>query len=634
MKFLLCGSGGLRRWPAWQLVVVPVWLIMLATVRAPLHAAEPEATDILIGLRPQHPRLLITSQDLTAVRAASGTNAMIAAVLTQAEVLARDLLSQPPLVYRKDGRRLLAVSREALRRLMLWSFAYRLTGEKSFRDRAQQEMLTLAAFADWNPTHFLDTAEMTAALAIGYDWLYEDLSPAARDTICQAILAKGLSPALDPKAKWNGWQQRDNNWNQVCFGGLTLGALAIAEREAPHARELLERARTNNVIGLRPYSPDGVYPEGPGYWSYGTTYQVLMLAALESALGTDWNLASRPGFLPSAAALVQQTGPSGRPFNFADGGAGVAFRTALFWFAEKLRQPGLVYFPYQMLRQRAGEKPGAVPEDYLLPLLAKWSAALPAEVPPPTLPLAWHGDGPNPIGVFRSSWTDSNALYLAFKGGSANVNHGHMDAGSFVLEADGVRWAHDLGAQDYLSIETHGWALFNRTQGSDRWRVYRLNNFSHNTLTLGGKLHHMAGDARITAFTTNSATVNLSEIFAGQAGRVTRRFGVEANRSVLVRDEIVAAKPGLTVRWQMVTKADIQIAKGGAVLRQDGRMLNAKIISPAGAAFEIGSAQPPNDGVNQPNPNTRMLALDVIVPASGNLALEIQLQPVVLTSDR
>jgi len=588
----------------------------------------------LISLRPQHPRLLITSQDLAAVRAGSATNAITSAVLTQAETSARALLSQPPLTYRKDGRRLLAVSREALRRLMLWSFAYRLNGEKIFLDRAQQEMLTLAAFADWNPTHFLDTAEMTAALAIAYDWLFEDLSPAARDTIRKAILEKGLNPALDPKAKWNGWQQRDNNWNQVCFGGLTLGALAIAESEAAPSRELLERARTNNVIGLRPYAPDGVYPEGPGYWGYGTTYQVLMLTALESALGTDWNLASRPGFLPSAAALVQQTAPSGRPFNFADGGAGVAFRTALFWFAEKLHQPELVYFPYQMLRQRAGEKPGAVPEDYLLPLLAKWAAALPAEVPPPNLPLAWHGDGPNPIGVFRSSWTDSNALYLAFKGGSARVNHGHMDAGSFVLEADGVRWAHDLGAQDYLSIESHGWALFNRTQGSDRWRVYRLNNFSHNTLTLGGKLHNMAGDARITSFTTNAATVNLSEIFAGQAGPVTRHFKVGANRSVLIRDEIAAAKPGTTVRWQMVTKADIQIETGGAVLRQDGRRLSAKIISPADAAFQIASAQPPDDGVNQPNPNTRMLALDVLVPASGKLTLEIQLQPGVLTSDR
>ena len=628
----LAGGPPALRWL--KLVMAAVWLVAGLTTGSASHAAETNSADILSSLRPQHPRLLITSQDLVTVRAVSVTNALTADILAQAEASARALLSQPLLTYRKDGRRLLAVSREALRRVMLSSFAWRLTGEKAFAERAQREMLNLAAFVDWNPSHFLDTAEMTAALAIGYDWLFEELPVTARATIREAIVAKGLNAALDPKAKWNGWQRTENNWNQVCFGGLTLGALAIAEDESVAARELLERARTNNVIGLRPYAPEGIYPEGPGYWSYGTTYQLLMLSALESALDTDWNLSARPGFLPSAAALVQLTGPSGRPFNFADGGDGIAFRTALFWFADKLRQPELVYFQQRMLEQRLREKGERVPEDYLLPLLAKWTASLPSKVPPPSLPLAWQGDGPNPVGVFRSSWTDSNALFLAFKGGSANLNHGHMDAGSFVLEADGVRWAWDLGMQDYLSIESHGWSLFKRAQDSDRWRVYRLNNFSHNTLTLGGQLHNMIGDARITAFTTNSATVNLSEIFADQAEQVTRRFAVGSNRSVRVCDEIAGAEPGLSVRWQMVTKADIQIKKGGAVLRQDGQVLAAKIVSPAGAEFEIASAQPPDDGVNQRNPNARLLALEVIVPDSGKLTLEIQLQPGARASDQ
>jgi len=492
---------------------------------------------------------------------------------------------------------------------------------------SRKEMLNLAAFQDWNPSHFLDTAEMTAALAIGYDWLFDVLSASTRASLRQAIIARGIDPALDRKAGWNGWQRAENNWNQVCFGGLSLGALAIAEEEPARARELLERARTNNVTGLRPYAPDGIYPEGPGYWSYGTTYQVLLLSALESALGTDWNLSARPGFLPSAAALVQQTGPTGRAYNFSDGGDGVAIRTALFWFAQKLNRPDLVFFQHQLLQQRLADKQQAMPEEHLLPLLAKWTATLPNPIPPPALPLAWRGDGPNPIGVFRSSWTDSNALFFAFKGGSARVNHGHMDAGSFVLEADGVRWACDLGSQDYYSIESKGWDLFKRTQDSDRWRVYRLNNFSHNTLTLGGQLHNMAGDARITEFTTNSATVDLTAIFAGQAETVTRHFSVGEGRSVLIRDEITGAKPGLAVRWQMVTRAEVRLTGDNARLTAEGRALGAKVMAPAGAGFEVANAQPPEDGVNQRNPNTRILAVDTIVPASGKLTLAIRLQP-------
>ncbi len=606
-----------------KLVLLSVLLVATLNLRA---ASAP--TDILVGLRPEHPRLLITSNELADLRSAAETNAETAALLTRTEAAARLALTKPLLTYDKKGKRLLAVSREALRRIGLWSFAYRLSGDRVLADRAEKEMLNLASFKDWNPTHFLDTAEMTAALAVGYDWLFDALSVSNRVAIRDAILAEGIDPALDPKARWNGWQRTENNWNQVCFGGLTLGALAIAEDEPVRAREILARARTNNLAGLEPYAPDGVYPEGPGYWSYGTTYQVLLLSALESALGTDWGLSATSGFLPSAAAIVELTGPTGRPFNFADGGDGVAFRAALFWFAQKLNRPDLVYFQHQLLQQRLADKGRELPEEYLLPLLAKWTATLPKTISAPALPLAWHGDGPNPVGVFRSSWTNGDTLFLAFKGGSARVNHGHMDAGSFVLECDGVRWACDLGAQDYYSIESKGWDLFKRTQDSDRWKVYRLNNFSHNTLTLDGQLHNMAGDARITSFKTNSAEVDLSAIFTGQAKRVRRQFTVGPDRSVLIQDELTDAKADLPVRWQMVTCAQVQPDGAHAELRQDGRVLRASILQPTGATFAVADAQPPDDGVNAKNPNTRILLVNTTVPASGKLVLTVKLEPV------
>ena len=593
------------------------------------RAAEAASPDILANLRPEHPRLLLTTADWAGLRARRTNDDEVAAILTKTVTAARDCLSVPPLVYKKDGKRLLAVSREALRRIELWSFAYRLTGEKVFLDRAQTELLNVAAFKDWNPPHFLDVAEMTAAMAIGYDWLFDSLPAATRATLRQAILEKGLQPGLPAN---NFWQRAAMNWNQVCFGGLTLGALAIADENPEIARELLTLTRKNNLNGLKPYAPDGIYPEGPGYWNYGTTYQVLLLSALQTALGTDWNLTASPGFLASAAALVEQTGPTGRPFNFSDGGDSVAFNPALFWFAQKLNQPSLVCFQNQLLREWLAASRKDSETDRFFPLLALWTASLPTEIPPPALPLTWHGDGPNPVGVFRSSWTDTNALFLAFKGGSAHVGHAHMDAGSFVLEADGVRWAADLGAQEYLSIESKGWDLWNATQNSDRWRVYRLNNFSHNTLTLGGQLHNMAGDARITAFTDHAATVDLSKIFAGQARSVVRQFSVGENKRVTVRDEIAGAKPGLAVRWQMVTHAEINGNQNQAVLRESGKMLSAKIISPVGATFEIASAQPPADGVNQPNPNTRILAVNVRVPATGRLTVEIELQPAAATA--
>ena len=603
-----------------------ILLLICCLTKGSIVIANAQTSDILTGLRPEHPRLIITTPTWNDLRTQYSKEAGQKTVLNWVVNDARQVLKTPPLVYKKEGKRLLAVSREAVRRIVLCAFAYRVTSDKVFLERAQKDMLTVAAFGDWNPSHFLDVGEMTAAVALGYDWLFDALAADTRATLKQAILEKGIKPGLAVK---KGWPTTENNWNQVCYGGLSLGALAIADENPEVARQILTLAQKNNPIGLKPYAPSGIYPEGPGYWNYGTSYQVLMISALQTALGTDWNLSAAPGFLSSAEALVEQIGPTGRPFNFSDGGDSVPFEPTLFWFAQKLQQPSLIYFQNRLLQQNlaASNKEGKEGKGgRLLPFLAIWINTLPKNIIPPTLPLAWHGDGPNPVGVFRSSWTDPNALFVAFKGGSGSVSHGHMDAGTFVLDADGVRWGSDLGSQNYYSVESKGWALFDRKQDGDRWNVYRLSNFSHNTLTLGGKLHNVAGDARITEFTDKSATVNLSQVFAGQANSVTRKFTMAENKIVCIRDDITGAKPGLSVRWQMVTHTKISVEKNQATLQQEGKTLSAKILSPAGASFEIASAQPPQDGVNQPNRDSQILAVNAVVPASGNLTVEIQLQ--------
>jgi hypothetical protein len=284
-------------------------LVGLLACVGPLRAADSTASttppaaetkDILAGLRPEHPRLILMESDWKIFRAARGGTNTVAQILAVAESKARALLDKPPVIYKMEGRRLLSVSREAMRRIELCGFAYRLSGDRVFLDRAEKEMLTVAAFADWNPSHFLDTAEMTAGLALGYDWLFAELSPATRATVREAMIEKGLK--LGIALKDTSWQRKVMNWNQVCFGGLTLGALAIADEAPDVSAALLEQARENNHYGLKPYAPDGVYPEGPDYYNYGTGYEVFMLSALETALGTDWNLSAAPGFMASAAA--------------------------------------------------------------------------------------------------------------------------------------------------------------------------------------------------------------------------------------------------------------------------------------------------------------------------------------------
>jgi hypothetical protein len=536
-------------------------------------------------------------------------------------------LPKPVARYEKTGRRLLGVSRAVVQRVLLLSYAWRTTGDEQFARRAETEMLAVAAFPDWNPSHFLDVGEATAGLALGYDWVFDALTPAARRTIRQAIVEKGLQPGAKVTDRADGWTTAENNWNQVCFGGLTLGALAVAEDEPTLADTVLNAARQGIHHGLTPYAPDGVYPEGPSYWAYGTSYQVLMLAALESALGTDWDLAASSGFMASAGGYLQTTGPSGRHFNFSDGGEGASFEPAVFWFAKKLRDPGLLLFERRALTS-SKKISAAVRSNRFAPLAALWWPAPNPDTAAPALPQQWTGQGPNPIAVFRSSWTDPNSLYLALKGGAAEINHGHMDAGSFVLEAQGVRWAIDLGMQDYESLESKGIDLWNRKQTSQRWTVYRLNNFSHNTLTLGSQLHRVAGHATLHGFSTDApdkAVVDLTPVFAEQASRVQRTFHVQSNSQVVIADELRGLAPGTMVRWQMATRAQITGRGTTAVLQQNGKTLTVTADAPAGASFKVEPATAPADAYNAPNPGVSLLFLTAPAPDDGALALRVTL---------
>lgn len=582
--------------------------------------------DLLANLRADHPRLLATADDWARIRQQGQSDAVFARVHATLLEEARELLSLPPLERTIVGRRLLGVSRSLLRRTMTLAYAWQTTGEREFAQRAEKEMLAAAAFSDWNPSHFLDVGEAATALALGYDWIFDALPEESRATIRRALVEKALQPGLDPASPHNWWHRANNNWSQVCFGGLTLAALTVAEEEPELARDLLAKAKAGIRHGLIPYAPDGVYPEGPSYWAYGTTYQAVMLAALETALGTDWGLSASEGFMPSAGAFLQTIGPTGAFYNHGDGGERAGHQAVVYWFARKVDDPGLALFN---LRELAGDEL-TQPSDrrsWLFPLTAVWWPEAGAVETAPKLPLRYAGRGMNPIVAFRESWTDRNSLYLAFKGGAAELNHAHMDAGSFVLERDGVRWAIDLGLQDYHSLESKGVDLWNRAQNSQRWQVYRLNNYSHSTLTIDGELHRVDGHAILLGFDPEAdvpqASLDLSDVFRGQAEQVRRTYRWLPGRRVAIEDRLSGLQPGARVRWQFPTRAEIVVNGREAVLKQEGRELKVRLSGPDDVFFLVEPAAPPPDDFNAANPGVSLLAAIIRAPAGGAVRFEV-----------
>jgi hypothetical protein len=187
-------------------------------------------------------------------------------VVRRAEMVLRERTCE----YRiPDGKRLLSEARSALHHVLYCGWAWRTTGDVRFKERAIRELDAACALKDWNPSHFLDTAEMATAVAIGYDWLYPTLNDEQKRRYEDALLGKALKVVGEKHSKTAWWLNATNNWSQVCGTGMALAAEAVKERDPALCDPLVEHGKKLIESCERFYEPDGAYPEGPGYWHYG-----------------------------------------------------------------------------------------------------------------------------------------------------------------------------------------------------------------------------------------------------------------------------------------------------------------------------------------------------------------------------
>jgi hypothetical protein len=570
----------------------------------------PPATNILLHLNPAHPRLLATKADFTQLNTRIATNSLLQAWHKDLQAQAQDILSATPSRYEiPDGLRLLATSRRVLQRVYTLALLYRLDGEPRYATRVWQELAAAAKFSDWNPRHFLDTAEMTHAFAIGYDWLYDVWTSEQRTTLQQAMVDKGLGPALKVYHTSNWWARSRHNWNQVCNGGIGMGALALGDVEPQLAGDALHNALESVQLAMAEFAPDGAWKEGPGYWNYATSYNVVLLAGLKTALGTDFGLAGIGAFDQTGLFPIYLSGPLGRTFNYADAGDHTLRAPQMFWLARKFEQPLFAWYERRLAAPSA------------LDLL--WFDS--AETSPKTagLPLDRYFQGAE-VTVMRSKWDNPQGLFVGFKAGDNKANHSHLDLGSFVFDAAGARWAMDLGADNY---NLPGYF------GSRRWDYYRLRAEGQNTLVINpGEAPDQdpAAATRIIRFESKparaSAIADLTAAYAKNARRVWRGIALLDRDKVLVQDELQADKP-VEVWWFMHTPAGIRIEEDGhaAHLKQVSAQLDLEILSPAGAKFQVMDAQPlptsPHPEGQASNERVRKLAIHLTGIRDSRLAV-------------
>ena len=205
-----------------------------------------------------------------------------------------------------------------------------------------------------------------------------------------------------------------------------------------------------------------------------------------------------------------------------------------------------------------------------------------------------------------------------------------MDAGSFVMDALGERWAMDFGPQDYNSLESKGVKLWHMNQESDRWKVFRITNLSHNTLSFSKGAQIVEGRVPIVASTDvasfRSAVADLTPVYAHDVHKAERGVAIVDNKYVVIRDEL-ETKKNTSIRWNMLTDADVTIIDSRtAELRKKGKRLLLRVNAPSDAVLTTWSTMP-TTSYDAPNPGTVFLGFEVNRKPGENVAFEVLLIP-------
>ena len=533
-----------------------------------------------------HPRIIMTDERFNKLKGSIGQNSVTGTLLEKLRSEANRLLSSPVSEYDiSDGIRLLETSKRIQRRVAALAMAYNIFGEEEYAQRCYQELEAACNFADWNPCHFLDTAEMCTAFALGYDWLYDWMNEDQRALLRSNMIEKGLKQGMEdyedvPRERTYKWYQDypGDNWKLVCNGGLSLAALAIGdEADAKEiASEVLTYAYKEAYSFVRrAYSEkDGTYTEGLGYWDYATYYLGLFSSALKSTAGKDYGLADHEGLRKSADFVRYMSSNTPKSFSFGDDGDSRDTGWAvLLWLAE-------YYQSYDIAIPRLKK----IEEDSFSYLDLLWIDEEKTTGSAVDSPTDWGEVGASNAS-FRNTWDESGLVAALHTGLNNYKYHGHYDLGTFYIESNEARFFTDLGNEDY--------------ELSNRKFAYRIKAEGHNTLVINpsAELDQKEGaECFITAYGEGNEAYAVTDLTAAYedsgAKSVLRGLKmIKDKECVIIQDEISLNAPG-EIYWFGHTKGQIEVAADGrsAVVTVGSERLWVGLVSDAGT-FTVMNAE-------------------------------------------
>ncbi|MBD3419627.1 MAG: DUF4962 domain-containing protein [Chitinivibrionales bacterium] len=471
-------------------------------------------------------------------------------------------------------------TREALGVAGICAFAWAMTGETKYADRAIQEALAIMQESQWHTGYSwnkgadLETAEASAACALVYDWCHDALTSTQRQTFKTNILKKSTNIYLGSIEKHNDWWVTNGvtNWCGVVHGGCGLAALALYDEDpafskaADYAFDHLETFLTSVTL------QDGGGHEGVMYNRYGTTFANYFFTAATHVFGDDRGVPQKTADKLAGYWYMYLFGPDKKYANFNNmnestfsglygedhrkwEGGPCAVLCAL-WEAQSGRSDPLLLWG-------ADNGGAAFYWKGVSPFYFLWRRdAAPAGVKPQLQKaVLFRGAG---HAVF-----DEPDLWLVFNGGwTSNKSHHNMDLGSFVLVAHGERLVHDPGYKhaetaDHSTILINGKGQPQNVQGT----------FLH--FGSGASFHYLASD--------------LSNCYEDVLTRFVRHIVMVDGRYIVLLDDLAAASAAAW-EWRLQTRHDVTASGSSAQIAGQSKVLHVIAAAPADANASHGTA--------------------------------------------
>ncbi len=442
-----------------------------------------------------------------------------------------------------------------------------VNGDNAAGTSAREALLDVAGWSRWEPPWFAAHGQQTyypagqlaAAVALGYDLLYDQLDEAQRQSVRKALIERSILPTWREYVLDNRVMAHTSNWIAHTVGGALIAAAAIEGDTTRDEQAQIEPAVQGLLLKMEShisasFLSDGSYGEGISYQEFDLETLGPMLHALERVFGIDYW--SRTHVLESLAyPLSTLATPAAESLDMGDthppAGHGIA---------------GVVYrSPDPVMRWYASRFEARTIEDFIF-----FDEAV-APTPPPSPGSRYFPDKGNV--VFRGGWREADPLLL-FRAGPT-FNHNHGDQGAFLFRAFGETLATEAGWSDYYKDPYYA-TFFTQAAG-------------HNTVLVDGdpesqsiadtaQFKALAAYPRITdvvlSDTYDAVTSDLAAVYKGRLSHYTRQIVFMKPDYLLVRDDIrgsgdparfdwllhVASRSGLSASGGRATYAGSQAA--------------------------------------------------------------------------